>query len=281
MKILVTGGNGQLGRAFQQMQAQTEHEIIARDVDCLDITNQAQVFAIMEKLRPDAVVHGAAYTQVDLAESREDDAFRVNAVGTQNIAAACLEQNVKMVYVSTDYVFDGEKETAYVETDVVCPQSAYGRTKLAGEELAARICPRLFIARTAWLYGDGNNFVRTMRKLAAEKDELSVVHDQTGTPTYAVDLAQAILKLLPTAYYGTYHMTNSGQCTWYEFACEILRQSGSATPVRPVTTAEFVRPAKRPRHSVLRNYMLEQTIGDPFRPWQEGLAEYLRLEALR
>lgn len=281
MKILVTGGNGQLGRAFQQLQAQTEHEIIAMDVDCLDITNQEQVFAVMEKLRPDAVVHGAAYTQVDLAESREDDAFRVNAVGTQNIAAACLEHNAKMVYVSTDYVFDGEKETAYVETDAVCPQSAYGRTKLAGEELAARICPRLFIARTAWLYGDGNNFVRTMRKLAAEKDELCVVHDQTGTPTYAVDLAQAILKLLPTAHYGTYHMTNGGQCTWYEFACAILRQSGSATPIRPVTTAEFVRPAKRPRHSVLRNYLLEQTIGDPFRPWQEALEAYLRQEALR
>ena len=278
MKILVTGGNGQLGRAFQQLQAQTEHEIIAMDVDCLDITNQKQVFAVMEELRPDAVVHGAAYTQVDLAESREDDAFRVNAVGTQNIAAACLAQRAKMVYVSTDYVFDGEKETPYVETDAVRPQSAYGRTKLAGEELAARICPRLFIARTAWLYGDGNNFVRTMRKLAVEKDELSVVHDQTGTPTYAVDLAQAILQLLPTAHYGTYHMTNGGQCTWYEFACEILRQSGSATPVRPVTTAEFVRPAKRPRHSVLRNYMLEQTIGDPFRPWQEALTEYLKRE---
>lgn len=277
MKIIVTGGNGQLGRAFRQL-ADESLQIVPVDIDVLDITDQRQVLEYIAAEKPYAVVHGAAITNVDGAESDPDTAYRVNAIGTQNIAAACLAQGCKMVYVSTDYVFAGDQTEAYTEFMPTKPLSVYGRSKLAGEELAQRICPRLFIARTAWLYGDGNNFVRTMLRLGREKDRLQVVDDQTGSPTYAKDLAEAVLRLLPTEHYGTYHMTNNGSCTWYEFAKAILSKAGIATPIDPVTTEAFPRPAHRPAHSVLRNYMLELTIGDPFRSWQDALQEYLALE---
>jgi dTDP-4-dehydrorhamnose reductase len=275
MRILVTGGQGQLGRAFQSLAAASVHEIITVDKAQMDITRQADVFSTVTQMAPDIIIHCAAYTNVDHAEQECDIAYKVNVIGTQNIAAACLQQTIKLVYVSTDYVFDGVKQQPYTEFDATNPINVYGKTKLAGEKLAAAICPRLFIARTAWLYGDGPNFVRTILKLAGEREFLTVVNDQTGTPTYAVDLAQAILTLVATEAYGIYHMTNSGSCTWYEFAREILLLAGLEKEVRPLTTAEFNRPAARPQHSILRNYMLELTIGDPFRPWQQALREYL------
>ncbi|HWR39058.1 MAG TPA: dTDP-4-dehydrorhamnose reductase [Patescibacteria group bacterium] len=276
MKVLVTGGKGQLGRAFAQIGAEYRHQWEYYDIEEMDITRAKDVFAAVEQLKPDAVIHGAAYTQVDKAETDIDGAYRVNVIGTQNIAAACLKFNVKMVYVSTDYVFDGMKQQPYTEFDPVNPLSVYGKTKLEGERLAARICPRLFIARTAWLYGEGNNFVKTMLRLAGEREYLTVVSDQTGTPTYAVDLARGILSILETEAYGTYHMTNQGQSTWYDFAREIFRQTGISKEVRPLRTEEYPVPAKRPQHSILRNYMLELTVGDSFRPWEEALSEYIR-----
>lgn len=274
MKIVVTGGNGQLGRAFQTLAA-ADIDIQAVDLDVLDVTNQAQVLQYIEAQKPAVVVHGAAMTQVDAAEGIPDKAYRINAVGTQNIAAACLRYGCKMVYVSTDYVFAGDQTEAYTEFMPTKPLNVYGKSKLAGEELARSICPRLFIARTAWLYGDGNNFVRTMLRLGEERKNLQVVNDQTGSPTYAKDLAQAIVALAATEHYGTYHMTNNGSCTWYEFAKEIFRQAALPVTVEAVTTEAFPREAKRPPHSVLRNYMLELTIGDPFRSWQDALADYL------
>ncbi|EIW16036.1 MULTISPECIES: dTDP-4-dehydrorhamnose reductase [Pelosinus] len=274
MKILVTGANGQLGREIA-IQGRG-HELILADSDTLDITNAEDVKSYFSDVKPQVVIHCAAYTNVDGAETDFDGAFRVNVVGAQNIAARCLEAGARMVYVSTDYVFDGENQELYREFDPVNPQSVYGRTKLQGEEIVRQILGRHFIVRTAWLYGDGNNFVRTMLKLAETNDTLRVVHDQVGTPTSTVDLAKVILKLLSSDSYGTYHATCKGQCSWYEFACEIFRQTGKKINVVPVTTEEFPRPAKRPFHSVLDNYMLRMTVGDPMRDWQAALSEYLK-----
>lgn len=274
MKILVTGANGQLGREIARQGH--EYELVLTDSDTLDITNGAAVMAYFRDVKPQAVVHCAAYTSVDDAETDVDRAFRVNVVGTQNIAAGCLEAGARMVYVSTDYVFDGQKEEPYREFDKINPQSVYGQTKWQGEEIVRQILGRYYIVRTAWLYGDGNNFVRTMLKLAEANDTLRVVHDQMGTPTSTVDLVRVIFKLLSCNAYGTYHATCQGQCSWYEFACEIFRQIGKDIAVVPVITDEFPRPAKRPMHSVLDNYMLRMTVGDPMREWQDALREYLK-----
>ena len=274
MRILVTGANGQLGREIAYQG--NEHELLLTDVSDLDITKASAVREYFHAKKPAAVVHCAAYTNVDGAESDSDTAFRVNVIGAQNIAAGCLENGARMVYVSTDYVFDGNQQTPYREFDTVNPQSIYGKTKLQGEEIVRQILGRHYILRTAWLYGNGNNFVRTMLRLAEQNPSLRVVHDQIGTPTSTVDLTKVIFALLDSDAYGTYHATCQGQCSWYEFACEIFRQSGKDVVVTPVTTEEFLRPAKRPAHSVLDNYMLRMTIGDPARSWQESLTEYLR-----
>ena len=273
MKILVTGANGQLGREVARQGR--DYELILTDYDTLDITDSKAVGDFVRKIQPDAVIHCAAYTNVDGAEADADRAFRVNVVGAQNIAAACLEVGARMVYVSTDYVFDGHKQKPYREFDQVNPQSVYGHTKRQGEDIVRQILGRHYIIRTAWLYGDGNNFVRTMLRLAESNDTLRVVHDQVGTPTSTVDLARVIFKLLASDAYGTYHATCQGQCSWYELACEIFRQSGIDIKVLPVPTSEFPRPAKRPMHSVLDNYMLRMTVGDPMRGWQDALKEYV------
>ena len=273
MRILVTGANGQLGREIAR-QGQ-EHELVLTDVDTLDITDGKSVMNFFRDIKPQAVIHCAAYTNVDGAELDVDAAFRVNVIGAQNMAAGCLETGARMVYVSTDYVFDGQTNTLYREFDVVNPQTVYGRTKWQGEEMVRQILGRHYIVRTAWLYGDGNNFVRTMLRLANEQDSLRVVDDQVGTPTSTVDLAWTIFRLLASDAFGTYHATCQGQCSWYEFACEIFRQAGKSVGVVPVTTAEFVRPAKRPAYSVLDNHMLRMTVGDPMRNWNEALRDYL------
>lgn len=273
MKILVTGCNGQLGREITRQGY--EHHLILANSGILNIANDVAVKEYFREVKPDAVIHCAAYTNVDGAETDIDSAFRVNVVGAQNIAAGCLEIGARMVYVSTDYVFDGQKREAYREFDKVNPQNVYGYTKLQGEEIVRQILGRHYIVRTAWLYGDGNNFVRTMLKLAETNDTLRIVHDQVGTPTSTVDLARVIFKLLSSDAYGTYHATCQGQCSWYEFACEIFRQTSKEVEVLRVNTTEFPRPAKRPMHSVLDNYMLRMTVGDPMRSWQEALKEYL------
>ena len=273
VKILVTGANGQLGKEIAKQGL--EHELILTDYDTLNIADGQAVSAVMREVRPQAVIHCAAYTNVDGAEADFDGAFRVNVVGSQNMSAACLEVGARMVYVSTDYVFDGNSQKPYREYDPVNPQSVYGLTKWHGEEMVRRILGRHYIVRTAWLYGEGNNFVRTMLNLAAKQDTLRVVNDQVGTPTSTVDLAKVIFRLLGSDAYGTYHASCQGQCSWFEFACEIFRQAGKDIKVIPVSTAEFLRPAKRPAHAVLDNHMLRMTVGDPMRSWQEALREYL------
>lgn len=275
MKILVTGVKGQLGREI--IRQGSEHELVLTDRAKLDITNGSDVRELFRAVKPEAVIHCAAYTNVDGAEADPDGAFKVNVIGSQNIASGCLETGARLVQVSTDYVFDGTASEPYREFDPVNPQSVYGRTKWQGEELVRQILGRHYILRTAWLYGEGNNFVRTMLRLADEQPFLKVVIDQIGTPTSTVDLTKAIFRLLSSDAYGTYHGTCQGACSWYDFAQEIFRQAGKEIEVRPVTTAEFPRPAHRPAHSVLDNYMLRMTVGDPMRSWQEALQEYLKL----
>jgi dTDP-4-dehydrorhamnose reductase len=275
MKIIVTGSNGQLGKEITR-QFSSKHELILTDSHSMNITNQQQVRDTFAMVKPQAVIHCAAYTNVDSAEYDFDSAYKVNVVGSQNLAAACLEQQARMVYISTDYVFDGVGAKPYREYDVPNPINVYGKTKLLGEQIVSSILGRHYILRTAWLYGNGNNFVKTMLKLAKEKDKLQVVNDQIGSPTYTKDLVVAIFRLLSTESYGTYHTTCNGSCSWYDFACKIFELSGVMVPIEPVQTEFFPRPANRPKHSVLENYMLAMTIGDSMRTWEESLSDYIR-----
>lgn len=275
MKILVTGADGQLGREFQRINKNTNELVLVSRND-MDITDHERVRKIFAQIKPDAVVHCAAYTQVDKAESDFDSAFRVNVVGTQNIASQCLKYKSQMVYVSTDYVFDGKTDKEYREYDKTCPINCYGKTKLLGEMTVKEITGRHFIVRTAWLYGDGKNFTKTMLKLASERQKLQVVNDQFGSPTFTRDLATTILRLLSTDAYGTYHASCNGTCTWYDFAKKIFSFVGSDIELEPINTDSFPTPAKRPLFSVLDNYMLRMTIGDNMRYWEEALEDYLQ-----
>ena len=277
MKIFLTGAEGQLGKELQrQLQGS---DFLPTDVKELDITDADAVAAMIGKYRPDVVIHGAAYTQVDAAEEKIDLAYRVNAIGTQNIAMACRQVSAAMIYISTDYVFDGKLGRAYSEIDQTNPLSIYGKSKYAGEVLARQATERLFVLRTAWLYGDGPNFVRTMLKLGQERDSLQVVNDQFGCPTGTTDLAEAVLRFSQTERYGTYHAVNTGVATWYEFACKIFELAGNTkVVVNPVTTAEFVRPAPRPAYSPMDTRLLTLALGWQMRPWQEALAGYLKDE---
>ncbi|HHT05856.1 MAG TPA: dTDP-4-dehydrorhamnose reductase [Hydrogenispora sp.] len=283
MKILVTGCRGQLGQELYRQiearkQAREEFHLLASDVDTLDITDAIQVENMVKREKPDVIINTAAYTKVDACETDEQTAFRVNALGARNLAVAAYNIGAKILQVSTDYVFDGTGNTPLREYDPVNPQSVYGKSKALGEQLVMTTNPRHFILRTAWLYGEGSNFVRTILKLAAERDELKVINDQVGTPTSTVDLARCILDLIQTEHYGIYHGTCQGECTWYQFAKRILALKGIKIKVKPVSTEELNLPAKRPAYSVLENFMLDMVGLDRFRRWEEALAEYLRGE---
>lgn len=292
MKILVTGAHGPLGcelrRCMETMQAEigsipAEYEgaeAVYVDRDVLDITDRDAVLDFMDDGAFDVVVNCAAFTNVDGCEADEDAAYAVNATGAENLALAAEQVGAKLVHVSTDYVFPGSEPGERVETDGVAPISAYGRTKLAGETAVADACSRAFIVRTAWLYGYvGKNFVKTMRRLGASHDSITVVDDQLGNPTSANDLAYEILKLALTENYGVYHCTNNGTCSWADFAKAIMVGSGFDCEVVPVTSAQYKaanpQSADRPAFSSLRNAHLEDTIGDEMRPWRDALAEYL------
>lgn len=274
MKILVTGASGQLGREIIK-QMGSDHQLIIPTLEQLDIVNYAQVKAVFEQVKPAAVIHCAAYTNVDGAESNPDEAFKVNVIGTQNLAAQCLQHYARMVYISTDYVFDGQSSKDYREYDQTNPINMYGKTKLLGEKMVQQLIGRHYIIRTAWLYGDGHNFVQTMLNLASERAAVQVVNDQVGSPTFTQDLTTVIKKLLVTDSYGTYHASCKGSCSWYDLASKIFELAGTKIQVEPVSTDQFSRPAKRPRRSVLENYMLSMTIGDPMRHWEEALQDYL------
>ncbi len=274
MKIALIGAAGMLGRDVMDVMA-AHHPMHPYPKEALDITDAGQVVQAMEKLQPDAVINCAAFTNVDGCETEPDTAMRINGDGAKNLAVAADKVGARLLHISTDYVFDGTAKVPYVESDPTGPVTEYGKSKLAGEEAVRGACDRHFIMRTAWLYGaHGNNFVATMLKLAAEKDQLTVVDDQVGSPTWTRDLAQAIRQLIETDAFGTYHATNSGQCSWYGFAREIFRLGGIATKVLPVTSDQFPRPAKRPAFSALNTGALT-ALGITLRPWEEALAEFL------
>lgn len=283
MKVLVTGAQGMLAHDLLPALKAAGHTVVpsARRPDStpafvqLDITDLAAVRMAVAQIQPHAVINTAAYTNVDQAESDEEGAYRINALGTWNLAIACQEADIPLMHVSTDYVFDGKKGTAYDEYDAPNPVGVYGRSKRAGEVHIERVCPKHYIVRTAWLYGHGGkNFVETILKAAAERPELKVVNDQWGCPTWTADLARVMVDLLATGRFGTYHATGQGECTWMDFAREIVRLGGLSTPVHPQTTAELNRPAPRPAYSVMRNHGL-QLAGIPLMPnWQDGLKQY-------
>jgi dTDP-4-dehydrorhamnose reductase len=277
VRIFLTGATGQLGLALQQILG--DHTVAAPPETEADITDPGIVDRIVAA-RPDVVIHAAAYTDVDGAESSPDKAYAVNAAGTRYVAQGAAKTGARLIAVSTDYVYDGSKTSPYVEDDPTAPLSVYGASKLAGEREALAVCPDAVILRTAWLYGDGKNFVRTMVRLAQERPELRVVNDQIGSPTYAVDLARTVRALLETRAAGVYHAVNSGACSWYEFAVAILRLEGIQTQVVPITTQELARPARRPARAVLDCAKLT-ALGIGMRSWQDALADYLGTLASR
>ncbi|NRT89272.1 dTDP-4-dehydrorhamnose reductase [Clostridium beijerinckii] len=288
MKILITGCNGQLGNELQSIiksgkaeinevsENIRKSEIVALDVEELDIINLTQVREILNDVRPDVVINCAAATNVDGCEGNEDFAFRVNSIGPRNLAIICEEIGAKLVQVSTDYVFSGVSNKPLTEYDLTAPYSVYGKTKLLGEQYVQQFCSKYFIVRTAWLYGYiGKNFVYTMMRLGKEKDIIKVVDDQRGSPTHANDLAYHILKLIETEEYGIYHCTGKGECTWYEFAKMIIELSGERCEVKPCTSEEYVTPAKRPEYSSLDNMMFRNTIGDEMRDWKDAIKSFI------
>ena len=282
-KIMITGCNGQLGRALNQLyEKEQEISLINTDVlsgegiTPLDITNVDAVLSFVREKKPDAIINCAAHTNVDKCETDIDNAYRINAVGPRNLSIAAAEIGAKLMHVSTDYVFPGTQSRALTEFDAVGPTSVYGKTKLAGENFVKEFSEKHFIIRTAWLYGDGRNFVKTMLRLAEEHNEVNVVRDQFGTPTSATELAKAIRYLLPTENYGVFHGTCEGSCSWADFASEIFRLAGKDTKVNYITTQEFASPTKRPAYSILDNYMLRLTTDFSFAPWQDAIAEYMR-----
>ena len=275
-KIIVTGCNGQLGRAVNLEYADSaEYELVNTDVGELDITKVDDVMKFVRDIKPYAIINCAAYTAVEACEKEEDLAFRINAVGARNLSIAANETGAKLMHISTDYVFDGNGTRPYRETDPTGPQGAYGRTKLAGEMFVKEFSDRHFILRTAWLYGDGKNFVKTMLRLSETNDK---VRDQVGSPTSAAQLASAVAYLLPTENYGLFHATCEGDCSWAQFTEEIFRLAGKKTAVEAITSEEYGAAVKRPAYSILDNYMFRMTTDFKFADWHDAIAAYLKGE---
>lgn len=296
MRILITGACGMLGRDLVEVLSEGQ-ELYLLDVQkfpasmssqfstlSLDITDSAKTYREVTKINPDIVIHSAAYTDVDGCETNRDLAFRVNALGTRNIALACQRFDTELLYISTDFVFNGEKGEPYLEFDRPNPQSIYGKSKYWGELYIESLLNRFYIVRSSWLFGkNGKNFVSTILNLAKQKKEIEVVNDQIGSPTYTKDLAQAVAQLIGkegkdsitrASLYGIWHITNSGQCSWYEFAREILQDSDVL--VKPITSEELNRPAKRPKFSVLENGVRKLQGWKSLRHWKEALKDYLK-----
>lgn len=276
-KILVTGCNGQLGRAINELYVgRHEIEMVNTDVVDLDITDVDKTLELVRQIKPYAILNCAAHTGVDACETECESAYRINAIGPRNLSIAATETGAKMIQISTDYVFAGDATTPYIEFDEPNPQGMYGKTKLAGERLVEQFARNYFIIRTAWLYGDGKNFVRTMLRLSENNDTVRVVKDQVGSPTSAKELARIIDQLIWTENYGVFHGTCEGMASWADFAEEIFRIAGKSTQVVRVTTEEYGNPVKRPAYSVLENYMLKLTTDYRAADWHEALEEYLR-----
>lgn len=283
MKVMVIGSNGQLGTDL--CRALAGHIIIPATHHDIEVSRMESVRDMLERHSPDVVINTAAFHRVDDCEGEVDRAFLVNAIGARNVAVAAQEISARLVYISTDHVFGGEtapRGVPYTEFDAPVPPNVYGRSKLAGEDMVRHHCHRHFIVRSSGLFGvagssgKGGNFVETMLRLGRERDELKVVHDQVLSPTYTRDLANKIAQLITTEYYGIFHVTNKGACSWYEFTLEILRQGGLKTRVVPLTSEQYPQKARRPPYSVLDNYHLKLLKMDDTRTWQEALTDYMR-----
>jgi len=276
LSVLITGAGGQLAQCIQHVMADFDYAFYFKDRKALDITDSNSINRVLEETNPDIVINTAAYTQVDLAETETEQAFAINHLGVANLAKLCAEKGIKLIHISTDYVFDGKSDQPYLETDPTAPQTAYGRSKLAGElAIQQAALPAFWLIRTAWLYSIyGKNFYKTILNLAQTRDELGVVNDQTGAPTQALDLARFILEnlsKLDRENSGIYHFVNSGQATWYEFACAIIDQNGLKTAVVPVSSNQYPTAATRPTYSVLDNSKIQKTLNYSIRHWREAL----------
>lgn len=270
MKILVTGAKGMLGQDLCPILEDEDFDVIETDIENLDITNTENIDEVFNIYKPDFVIHCAAYTNVDKAEEEKELAFKINAEGTKNLAASCQKSDIPILYISTDYVFDGSKKGKYIPDDKTNPINIYGASKLSGEE-AVKQNSKYYITRTSWLYGHhGKNFVETMISLK-DKEEIKVVDDQIGCPTWTVELANAIVKIITKELpYGTYHVCGSGNTSWFGFAKKIFELYGTKVNLTPCSTEEFPRPAKRPKNSVMENNRM-------CRKWETALKEYMEL----
>lgn len=277
MKLFLTGASGQLGREIMIQCKQQGYEILGRSRREVDIVDEEKLQAEIQNYHPDIVINCAAYNAVDKSEDEGyEEAIKVNVRGVDTLAKVCGSMDVPLVHFSTDYVFDGKCRKPINESEPPNPINKYGLTKLLGEQAIQDRCQKFYIIRTAWLYGNGDNFVNTMLNLSENTSELSVVYDQVGSPTYTVDLAAVVLKLVQTEKYGIYHATNEGFCSWHEFACEIFRIMGLDIKVNGVSSQEYGSRAQRPEYSVLENAKLKELGLNDFRHWKVALADYLR-----
>lgn len=278
MRILVTGVKGQLGHDVMNELAKRGHTGIGVDVEEMDITDAKKVDEVIRASEVEAVIHCAAYTAVDAAEDQVELCRKINAEGTENIAKVCKDLDIKMMYISTDYVFDGEGTRPWEPDDERHPLNVYGQTKYEGELAVEKYLDKFFTIRIAWVFGvNGKNFIKTMLKLSETHDELNVVDDQIGSPTYTYDLAVLMVDMIETEKYGRYHATNEGLCSWYEFACEIFRQAGRDVKVNPVSSEEFPAKAKRPHNSRMDKSKLAENGFTPLPAWQDALKRYLEI----
>ncbi len=285
-KILVTGCNGQLGRAIRGEYENEDVEFINTDVVegdgivALDITDVEAVLKLVRETKPEVIINCAAHTNVDACEKQWDLAYKINAIGPRNLSIAASEVGAKMMHVSTDYVFEGNGTRPYTEFDEINPVSAYGKTKAEGEKFVKEFAKKYFIFRTAWLYGDGKNFVKTMLRLSETHEEVTVVEDQKGSPTSAVELARVIHHFEPTENYGVFHATCEGDTNWAVFTEEIFKRAGKQTKVKHVTSEQYAEmnpaSAKRPAYSILENYMMKLTSDYRMADWQTALDEYMK-----
>lgn len=283
--ILITGSKGQLGSEIQKIsENQNKHTYHFHDVDTLDITEPEEIKNLVGKIKPGYIVNCAAFTGVDKAESEEDIAYLINATAVKNLSTVCAENNIKFLHISTDYVFDGKSYLPYKEDDIVTPDSAYGRTKLAGEQFAMEN-KNTMVIRTSWLYSSyGHNFVKTIIKYGTERGELNVIFDQVGTPTYAADLASAIVTIIESVEEnkvnftpGIYHFSNEGVCSWYDFAKEIVDIKNINAKINPIETFEYPLPAPRPQYSVFNKAKIKKTYNLSIPHWKDSLIKCLNL----
>jgi len=277
MHFLVVGNRGMLGSCLCRVLLEAGQQVTGTDIDEFDITDYDESRREITKISPDIIINCAAYTDVDGCEKHQALAFSVNATGPKNLGAVSSVLGTRIIHVSTDFVFDGKKRTAYLENDTTAPLSIYGKSKHRGEEALSMEAKDFLIVRTSWLYGrEGGNFVKTMIRMADERDFLDVVDDQRGSPTYALDLARALHELSTMEHRGIVHFSNSGDCTWYEFACRIMACAGKDVPVRPTTTDRFPRPAVRPAYSVLDLSKITRLLGRSPRGWEEALQAFIQ-----